>query len=120
MARASRPERPDHYFDPGVQQERTSLAWERTALATMLAGAVTARIAALEFHYVLGTFGAVWVAIGGGLLFWTGWRYESLHGRLRAGESPAHPSMTRLVGLVTVAFNAFALILVITIAVLDP
>jgi len=69
---------------------------------------------------VLGTFGAVWVAIGGGLLFWTGWRYESLHGRLRAGESPAHPSMTRLVGLATVAFNAFALILVIAIAVLDP
>ncbi len=113
-------DRPSRYFDPGVQHERTSLAWERTALATMLAGAVTARIAALEFHYVLGTVGAVWVAIGGALLFWAGWRYESLHGPLRAGQSPAHPTMTRVVGLVTVAFNGFALVLVIVLAVLDP
>jgi uncharacterized membrane protein YidH (DUF202 family) len=111
--------RPTTHFDPGVQHERTALAWERTGLATILAGATLARMASTHFHHVLGTVGAVWVAIGGVVLFWAGWRYEALHGPLRSGESPAHPSMARFVGVSALAFIGFALVLTVYLAVID-
>jgi uncharacterized membrane protein YidH (DUF202 family) len=111
--------RPTRHFDPGVQHERTALAWERTGLATILAGATLARFASTHIHYVLGTVGAVWVALGGVVLFWASWRYEALHGPLRAGQSPAHPSMARLVGMSAVGFTGFALVLTVYLAVID-
>lgn len=41
----TRPARPTA-FDRGLQQERTALAWERTAVAMMVAGTVLAVIVA--------------------------------------------------------------------------
>jgi uncharacterized membrane protein YidH (DUF202 family) len=111
--------RPARHFDPGVQHERTALAWERTGLAAILAGAGLARVASTHFHYVLGTIGAVWVAIGGLVLFWSSWRYEALHGPLRAGDSPVHPSMARFVGVTTIGFIGFSLVLMVYLAVID-
>ncbi|MGA1033814.1 MAG: DUF202 domain-containing protein [Ilumatobacteraceae bacterium] len=111
--------RPTTHFDPGVQHERTALAWERTGLATILAGATLARLASTHFHHVLGAVGAIWVAIGGAVLFWTSWRFEALHGPLRAGETPAHPSMARFVGASALLFTGFALVLTVYLAVID-
>ncbi len=111
--------RPERSFDPPLPHERTSLSWERTGLATIVAGGALAKYAASDAHYLLGVIGAIWVAIGGFVLFWAEFRYDSLHGPLRAGANPVHPSMVRFVGIATVLFIAFALFLVVFLLFLD-
>jgi putative membrane protein len=70
-------------FDPGLQPERTALAWRRTALSTAAAAAVLARVA-----QVVGDLAALAVAVAAGLL--AGWcwvaagrRYARLTASLR-------------------------------------
>ena len=91
-----------------MQHERTALAWERTAIASMVAGTLVARYAR-EVHWSLAVIGLVQVLVGAGLLVWTGVRYESLHGALRRGESPVHPTAARIVGVTSVLFIGAAL-----------
>ena len=112
--------RPTTVFDPGVQHERTALSWERTAVAMMVAGAILGRYASSHGHFVLGALGVMWVALGGVVLLWAARHYEDLHGPLRAGETPAHPTVTRLVGISTVAFSGVALILAVLLTLVDP
>lgn len=109
--------RPDRVFDPGLQHERTALAWERTAIAAMVAGILLARYAAEAVHYTIASVGIAQVAFAAGLLVWAGRHYDDLHGPLRAGTSPVHPTATRLVGLLTVVFTGAALVLAVLIAV---
>lgn len=104
--------RPDSVFDPMLQHERTALAWERTAIATMVAGTLLARRAA-DVHLVLGALGVAQVMLGAGLLIWTGLRYEQLHAPLRRGESPVHPIAVRLVGVMTMLFTGLALLVAV-------
>lgn len=111
----SRGERPAKVFDPGLQHERTALAWERTAIAVMVAGVLLARYAAQTVHFVIAFVGVAQVAFGAGLLVWTGRHYDDLHGPLRAGASPVHPTAARLIGLATVVFSGFALLLAVLI-----
>jgi uncharacterized membrane protein YidH (DUF202 family) len=99
--------RPDRVFDPLLQHERTALAWERTAIATIVNGTLLARAAA-DFHRVLAVAGIIEVLVGGLLLVWTGSHYEELHGPLRAGVSPVHPRAARRVGMATVLFTGVA------------
>ena len=112
--------RPTTVFDPGVQHERTALAWERTAIAMMVAGAILGRYASTHGNFVLGTLGVLWVALGGGVLLWAARHYEDLHGPLRAGETPAHATATRIIGVSTVSFTGVALILAVYLTVVDP
>lgn len=102
--------RPDRVVDEGLQHERTALAWERTAVATMVAGALLARWAAADAAPLFGLLGIVQVAFGGGLLAWAGRHYEDLHGPLRAGESPVHPVAVRVVGAITTVSIGAALV----------
>ena len=115
--RGRRHQRPLNSFDPPLPHERTSLAWERTGLATVIAGALLARTASEHAHYLFGVFGALWVAVGGVVIFWAEFRYDSLHGPLRAGENPVHPKMVRFVGVATVSFIGFALMLIVYLLV---
>ncbi|MEY2975123.1 MAG: hypothetical protein RIR49_1543 [Actinomycetota bacterium] len=117
--RPGRPPRPETIFDKGVQHERTALAWERTAIAAMVAGAILARYASTHDHFVLGALGVAWVVFGGGVLFWSGWHYEDLHGPLREGRSPTHVTASRVMGISTVAFVGIALVLAVYLAVID-
>ncbi len=112
--------RPTRVFDPGVQHERTALSWERTAVAMMVAGAILGRYASSHGHFALGTLGVMWVVVGGVVLLWAARHYEDLHGPLRAGETPANPTVTRLVGISTVAFSGVALILAVLLTLVDP
>lgn len=105
MIRSNRPERPERRFDEGLQHERTALAWERTAISTMVAGVVLVRSATTEGLTVFGGVGLLEALIGGGLLLWASWRYEELHGVLRRGDSVVHTHATRLVGLTTAGFT---------------
>lgn len=109
-------ERPDQVFDPGLQQERTALAWERTAIASMVAGVLLARYGADELHVAVAAIGILQVVLGALLLIWTGVHYDDLHGPLRAGDSPVHPVAARIVGIATVCFSGAALFVAIAIA----
>jgi uncharacterized membrane protein YidH (DUF202 family) len=108
--------RPEKVFDPGLQHERTALAWERTAIGVMIAGVLLARYAAQTVHVTIALVGVAQVVVGAVLLVWSGRHYDDLHGPLRAGVSPVHPTAARVVGLATVTFSAFALVLAILIA----
>lgn len=108
--------RPDRVFDPGLQHERTALAWERTAVAVMVAGVLLARYAAQTVHYSIAFVGIAQVVVGAVLLVWSGRHYEDLHGPLRAGSSPIHPTAARIVGIATVVFSGFGLMLALLIA----
>jgi putative membrane protein len=107
--------RPDTVFDVGLQHERTALAWERTAIASMVAGVLLARYAAQSLHFAFAAIGLAWVVVGGGLLVWSARHYDDLHGRLRDGQSPVHPGAARFVGFGTIAFTGAALLLAIVI-----
>jgi len=95
--------RPTEVFDTGLQHERTSLAWERTAISMMLAGLLLSRFAAVEEFWLLAAGGMVQVVFGAVLLVWSGVHYEELHGALRRGTDVVHPSAARWVGLATIA-----------------
>jgi uncharacterized membrane protein YidH (DUF202 family) len=101
--------------DGGLQHERTALAWERTAISTIVAGVLLARYAAASLHVAFAAFGLAQVVFGAGLLIWTGRRYNDLHGPLQAGVNPAHPRATRLVGIATVGFIGAAVLLAVVI-----
>ncbi len=87
------------------------MAWERTAIATMVAGALLARYAAVDGHPVFATVGIIQVAFGGALLMWTGDHYDDLHGPLRAGQNPTRPFAVRVVGVATTVGIGLACVL---------
>lgn len=109
--------RPDTSFDRGLQHERTALAWERTAIASMVAGVLFGRYAAESVHPAFAAIGLGQVVVGAALLVWAARHYDDLHGPLRAGQSPIHPTAARLVGIGTVVFTATATALALAIAV---
>ncbi len=104
--------RPEEVFDPMLQHERTALAWERTAIATMVSGTLLAR-QARELHATLAVMGVLQVLLGAALLIWTGLRYEQLHAPLRRGESPVHPLAVQIVGITTIVFSGAAMAIAI-------
>ena len=112
-------DRPIVVFDPGLQHERTSLAWERTAIASMVAGVLLARYAALSLHFVFAFIGMGQVVVGAAILLWSGQHYEALHGRLRSGETPVHPTAARIVGVGSTLFTGLATVLALIITLID-
>ncbi len=116
----SREAAPPEVFDDGLQHERTALAWERTAIAVIVAGTLLGRYGASAGHSLLGFTGGIEVLFGGGLLVWSGFHYNELHGPLRRGEAVVHPRATMLVGAVSVFFCGAAALLAFLVAVIDP
>jgi len=108
--------RPTEVFDAGLQHERTSLAWERTAISTMVAGIVLGRFAATEGLWLLAGGGLAHVVFGAVLLVWSGAHYEDLHGELRSGIDVVHPSAARWVGLATIAGTGAGLVGAVAVA----
>jgi uncharacterized membrane protein YidH (DUF202 family) len=109
-------QRPTEVFDVGLQHERTSLAWERTAISMMVAGLVLSRFAATEEFWLLAAGGMAQVVFGAALLVWSGSHYEELHGVLRSGTDVVHPSAARWVGLATIAGTGAGLIAAVVVA----
>ena len=100
---------PDEGDLDGLQHERTALAWERTAIALMVAGILLARFTAKDGHPALSTIGLGVTVFGGAVLVWAGAHYEALHGPLRDDDPVVHPTATRTIGIVTVLVSASAL-----------
>ena len=111
-------DRPTTSFDTGLQHERTALAWERTAIAMMVAGLVLSRFVAIHAYWLAAGAGLLQTAFGAGLLLWTGAHYEDLHGPLRAGDDVVHPAAARIVGLVAVSTIGVALVTAIAVAMM--
>lgn len=86
----------------GLQQERTALAWERTAFSLMGVGLVLARFAAFHDQGVLAATALVVVALGAGLLVWAGSHYEDRLDLVHHGRDVLHPGAARYAGILTV------------------
>jgi uncharacterized membrane protein YidH (DUF202 family) len=102
--------------DGGLQQERTALAWERTAISVVVVGIIVVRLSALESWWPLVVAGLAQTAAGAAALVWAGAHHEELHGRLARGEEVVHPSAARLLGVLTIAGTGSALILAAMLA----
>ena len=104
--------RPLNSVDGGLQHERTALAWERTAIAMMVAGLVLVRYAENEQGALLGSVGVLQTASGAALLLWASRNDDLLHNPDRPANAVPQVWLTRVVGLVNLVFIAFALVLV--------
>lgn len=109
-------ERPATVFDPGLQHERTALAWERTAIASMVAGVLMARYASESLHFAFAFVGLAQVVVGAAVLLWSARHYDDLNGPLRAGDTPIHPTATQVVGIGAILFTGAGLALSLIIA----
>ena len=69
-------------FDPGLQPERTLLAWRRTCLALGLGSVVAVRLTAAEFGAVGIALGAVGVLLATGAYLAATLRYRRSHREL--------------------------------------
>jgi uncharacterized membrane protein YidH (DUF202 family) len=107
---------PPTSFDVGLQQERTSLAWERTAISLMVAATLLARYAAEDGIWPVAGAAFVLATGGGLLLFWTGVHYDDLHETLRSGAAVDHHRLIALVALGTTGVTATALVLSLWLA----
>ncbi|MFC5908105.1 YidH family protein [Streptacidiphilus monticola] len=98
MSARPRPHRP---WDPGLQPERTALAWQRTTLAYCAGGLGLAKLA--EHHHQLGLtvlILATTLPAGGVLTLLAGRRARRVETGLREGRPPAagrlHQGLTAL------------------------
>lgn len=96
--------------DSGLQNERTSLAWRRTALALLVAAATMAKVTAPEW----GAAAAAWLLVGapGALAILVG---SSRIYQARRTDSLAAPPATAVVlaSATTTAIGALALVLLL-------
>ena len=88
----------------GFQQERTALAWERTAVAMILCGLLLIRFGALESQPLLGLMGTAECLGGAAVLAWAGVHHANVERLVRAGQPLVHSPLARAVGLGTIAF----------------
>ncbi len=99
--------------DTGLQHERTALAWDRTALALLVVGALTLRNVGAPFDSVRHAPGYLTLVVGMGLLWAAGRRYRGRQADLRAGDSSVHPRLVVVTGVTTVIVSLVALVTIL-------
>ncbi|SPJ32849.1 DUF202 domain-containing protein [Kushneria phyllosphaerae] len=74
--------------DPGLQPERTALAWSRTAFVALLLSAVLLRGGIVHHEPMLAWAGVVLLATTGALYAWAGWRLRMTVTRAMTSDTP--------------------------------
>jgi uncharacterized membrane protein YidH (DUF202 family) len=93
-------------FDPGLQPERTELAWRRTALAIAVGSLVAMRLLPDVFQDPLWVIpGVVGLVLSSGLWVGARGRYAAYNRALEAGDLASIPD-GRLIAVVAVAATA--------------
>jgi uncharacterized membrane protein YidH (DUF202 family) len=103
----------DEIHDPGLQQERTVLAWDRTGLALMVAAGVLERTVGEPLVHPVSMMAGIAFLLGLALLVLGRTRYLTRWRRMQQGQGilSAGPVMT--VALATVLLGASALFVVL-------
>jgi uncharacterized membrane protein YidH (DUF202 family) len=106
-------------FDPGLQPERTELAWRRTALALGVGSIVAMRLIPAALGSASWTLvGAVGLAASGIVWVWARRRYHAVNAVLKhEGERGRMPGAGPLLALAVFASGAGALSVAVVLAI---
>lgn len=111
------PRRAPELHKPGLQPERTALAWERTAISMMVVGVLLALYAADDAHWFTAFAGLAQTVAGSAVLVWAGFHYRRLHGPIKRGDGVVHPGAAKAVGIATIAVTAVCAMLAVMLVV---
>jgi uncharacterized membrane protein YidH (DUF202 family) len=104
---------PPRVADPGLQSERTYLAWQRTGLAFAAAGALLVH-AAVRTHFLLaylpGVFG---LAVAAFILLRALLRYRSIEAAARGSRDAASPRLAAALAAAAALLGVTGLIVVL-------
>lgn len=114
MAERRRPEVPAEVFDHGLQQERTALAWDRTALAMIVGGALFIRGGEAPYGDLRHLPGFVAILVGIWALGRSYRLYTRRHALLRDAASLTETGLILTVAAVTLALSVASVVLIVT------
>ncbi|HSJ43365.1 MAG TPA: DUF202 domain-containing protein [Euzebyales bacterium] len=98
----------------GLQHERTALAWNRTALAMIVAGALYLRAGGGgEFHPARHVPGALLMGLGAAVLVGLVGRHRRLATRAKGADVAVPAWVPRVIAAVTVLFSLASLVLIV-------
>jgi uncharacterized membrane protein YidH (DUF202 family) len=104
---------PGHVFDPSTPYERTTLAWERTAIALMVAGALMLKHATDTQTAWAEAVGVLVIASGAVTLFWSSRQHDPPESVSASGANLTHPRILRALTTATIALSFGSLLLVL-------
>ncbi|RIQ31045.1 DUF202 domain-containing protein [Jiangella rhizosphaerae] len=96
----------DRTYDPGAQNERTALAWTRTALALLVGVVLATRLAAEPLGPAAVVFGLLVAPVALAILLLARRRYRRSHEALHTDRSLPDGKLPALVALVTLLLAA--------------
>jgi len=103
----------DAIHDPGLQQERTVLAWDRTGLALMVSSGILERSLGAPLVQPLSVVAAVVFLLGLVLLVRSRTRYLTRWRRMRQGDGMVSAGPVVTVAVATVLLGVSALVLLL-------
>jgi uncharacterized membrane protein YidH (DUF202 family) len=92
---------PDHVADPGVQSERTYLAWQRTGLSFAAVGAALIQLGADDMQRASQAIGLYGIAVGIALLATAVLRYRHSVPAAHGDHPTALPMLVLLTAITT-------------------
>lgn len=98
--------------DPGLQSERTYLAWQRTGLAFAAVGTLLGH-AAIPLHHLLAYLpGVLGLAAGAAILLRALLRYRSIEAAARGRRDAASPGLAAALAAVATLLGVAGLVMV--------